>query len=203
MLQNRVDPYGNIIKNPARGHWTGNRGVIHDEHKNILRRFKLKAWITCALQFKGWKREVMSPNRWTELFFWDEATAFSAGHRPCFFCRRPDANRFKVFWLKGNSEYGFDAKTRMPEIDKVIHRERIDEKGLKVTYLADITSLPDGCFIELNDKPWLIFEGLIYPWSPTGYGKGELFHKHQQVKVLTPGSIVKTFSAGYKPEMIF
>jgi hypothetical protein len=84
MLQNRVDPFGNIIRTPARGAWMGNRGVIHDEHKTIRKAFKIKAWITCALQFKGRHREVMTPNRWTELFFLDEATAFAAGHRPCF-----------------------------------------------------------------------------------------------------------------------
>jgi len=99
MLQNRVDPLGNIIKTPARGQWMGNRGVIHNDKKEILRPFKLKAWITCKLEFKNWKRQVMTPNRYTELFFLDEATAFGAGHRPCFECRRDDYNLFKSYWL--------------------------------------------------------------------------------------------------------
>src|ERR1700760_1777025 len=105
MLQNRVDPEGNIIRTSARGSWMGNRGIIHDEQQNVLRAFKLKAWITCVLAFKGRKRPVMAPNRYTELFFLDEATAFSAGHRPCFECRRQDAGRFKSLWIKANPEY--------------------------------------------------------------------------------------------------
>src|ERR1700761_3400486 len=110
MLRNRVTPQGDIIKTPARGAWMGNRGVIHDEHKQIRRSFKLKAWITCLLQFKGRHREVMTPGRWTELFFFDEATAFSAGHRPCGECRRHDYRRFKAAWLEGNPQYAFTQK---------------------------------------------------------------------------------------------
>lgn len=30
----------------------------------------------------------MSPGRYTELFFLDEATALAAGHRPCAKCQR-------------------------------------------------------------------------------------------------------------------
>jgi len=102
MLQNRVDPFGNILKTSARGLWMGNRGILHNDRKELLRPFKLKAWITCKLQFNGRKREVMTPNRYTELFFMDEATSFAAGHRPCFECRREDYKKFKTLWLKGN-----------------------------------------------------------------------------------------------------
>ena len=102
MLQNRVDPFGNLIKTPARGSWLGNRGIIHNHNQEVVRPFKLKAWITCTLEFRGRKRQVMAPDRYTELFFLDEATSFAAGHRPCFECRREDALRFKSYWLKGN-----------------------------------------------------------------------------------------------------
>ncbi len=47
----------------------GNRGVIHNEHKQITRVFKHKAWITCVLAFKSRQRTVMTPGAWTELFF--------------------------------------------------------------------------------------------------------------------------------------
>src|ERR1700733_14947614 len=153
MLQNRVDPQGNIISTSARGAWMGNRGQLHGKGKHILRPYKLKAWITCLLEFKGWKRQVMSPNLYTELFFFDEATAFAAGHRPCFECRRDDANRFKAAWLKGNPEYGFDHKVLIGEIDEIIHRERIDKKGSKVTFEAAAQDLPDGVFIQMGGEP--------------------------------------------------
>src|SRR5262245_42860885 len=120
MLQNRVDPWGNLIKTKARGAWMGNRGLIHNDRQEIVRPFKLKNWITCLLEFKGRQRKVMTPGLYTELFFLDEATAFSAGHRPCAECRRQDYVRFKLAWLKGNPKYGFDEKTSIREIDNII-----------------------------------------------------------------------------------
>src|SRR5450432_2352002 len=105
MLQNRVDPYGEIIRTEARGSLMGNRGVIHDANQKIVRAFKHKAWIACALQFQGRRRAVMSPNRWTELFFLDETTAFAAGHRPCSECRKENFKKFKQCWIIGNPQY--------------------------------------------------------------------------------------------------
>jgi len=201
MLQNRVDPWGSIIKTSARGAWLGNRGVIHDEHKTILRSFRLKAWITCVLEFKGRKRQVMTPNRWTELFFLDEATAFSAGHRPCWECRRADAKRFKAAWIGGNPEYNFTAKTPIHEIDEVLHRERIDRLGAKITYEAMLADLPTGTFVAHVDKPWVVAGGRLYPWSPFGYGEGVALAAGERVKVLTPRSTVNAFQAGYVPQI--
>src|SRR5258706_7062392 len=134
MLQNRIDPFGNIITTKARGFWMGNRGILHNEDQKILRPFKLKAWITCVLEFRGRKRQVMAPNRYTELFFLDEATSFAAGHRPCFECRRKDADKFKSFWLKGNPEYNFDQKTSIQEIDNILHKERMEYNKSKITF---------------------------------------------------------------------
>jgi hypothetical protein len=197
MLQNRVDPWGNIIATTARGTLMGNRGVIHDEHKTIRRAFRLKAWITCVLQFKGRHREVMSPNRWTELFFLDEATAFAAGHRPCFECRREDAKRFKSCWLKGNPEYQFPDNVHIGRIDEIIHKERINEKGEKMEYEDQIDQLPSGVLIEMDGKAYLMFEGKGWPWTPFGYEKGVPLPAGEKVKVLTPRSVVQAIKAGY------
>lgn len=201
MLQNRVNPYGDIIKTSARGAWIGNRGQLHGNTKTILRPFKLKAWITCLLQFKGRHREVMSPGLWTELFFLDEATAFAAGHRPCFECRRDDAKRFKTAWLKGNPGFGLDIKTAISKIDEVTHRERIDPNGDKVTFEADVQDLPDGTFIEIDKEPYLIADTQLFNWTPAGYKKPGLPLRQGQVTVLTPRSTVNAFKAGYRPQM--
>jgi hypothetical protein len=201
MLQNRVDPYGNIIKTKARGAWMGNRGVLHNSQQQIVSPFKLKAWITCKLEFKGRRREVMSPNRYTELFFMDEATSFAAGHRPCFECRRGDYPKFKTFWLKGNPQYHFDEKTSINEIDKILHQERIDRSKRKVTYEEDAKELPDGSFVSIGGTPHLIYEHKIYLWSPFGYDKAvDLPHRNKLI-VLTPESVVNTFRAGYVPQI--
>jgi hypothetical protein len=231
MLQNRVDPFGNIIKTPARGAWMGNRGVLHDPHQILLRPFRLKAWITCQLEFKGRKRQVMAPDRWTELFFLDEATSFAAGHRPCFECRRIDANRFKAFWLKGNPEYNFDEKTPIGEIDKILHRERIDPSqtklggpqsktdwpSSKITFEVRSDKIPTGTFIVWDNKPYLVKDHFMYLWSPFGYEEGidlpagegsalpaavgSALPASVSLTVLTPRSVVNAFRAGYVPQM--
>jgi hypothetical protein len=201
MLQNRVDPFGNIIKTDARGLWMGNRGILHNHHKELQRLFKLKAWITCELEFKGRKREVMAPDRYTELFFMDEATSFAAGHRPCFECRRDDYKKFKTLWLKGNPEYGFNEKTSINELDKILHQERINRDGSKLTFEADIADLPDGVFVQYNQNAFLIFNRLMYLWSPSGYEKYGIGPDTDLLQVVTPRSILNTFKAGYLPQV--
>jgi hypothetical protein len=193
MYQNRVDPFGEIIKTNARGSFMGNRGVIHNTHKEITHAFKHKAWITCALQFKGRKRTVMSPNRWTELFFLDEATAFAAGHRPCFECRKEDAKRFKSFWIQGNPQYKFTMKTSIKEIDEVIHRERIDSKKKKVLHQCTAANIPEGTFVLVNDGPYLFSKGRLRQWTPFG----SIVMPEGSLTVLTPTSVVNSFRAGY------
>src|SRR6202522_4162931 len=103
-LQNRVTPQGDIIATPHRGMFTGNRGIIHDPATRTLltRRWSTNAWLTCVCEFRGRRRKVMGGRSWTELFFLDEATALAAGHRPCFFCRREDAQAFRAAWAEGN-----------------------------------------------------------------------------------------------------
>jgi len=201
MLQNRVDPSGNIISTSARGAWMGNRGQLHDEHQQIVRPFKLKAWLTCMLQYKGRYRKVMSPNRYTELFFLDEVTAFAAGHRPCFECRRKDYERFKSFWITGNRKLGFDHNTSINNIDKVLHKERIGSKGEKITYKEKIKSLPDGAFVQIDDKTYLLAKEQLYPWTAFGYEAPIPLPETEIVTVLTPKSTVNAFKAGYKPQI--
>jgi hypothetical protein len=200
-LQNRVTPQGQIISTSARGAWLGNRGVIHNADKQIVRPFKVKAWIICELHFRGRHREVMVPDRWTELFFLDEATAFSAGHRPCFQCRYAAHQYFKAAWLKGNPGYGFNEKTSIIQIDKILQQERIDSKGNKVTHAEDIARLPDGTFVLINDEPYLIARKKLHRWTAFGYDEGKPLPEAGNITVLTPASIVNAFRAGYMPQM--
>lgn len=202
MLQNRVNPFGQIIKTQHRCTWLGNRGVIHNADKEIVRQFKVKAWITCALEFKGRHREVMQPNRWTELFFLDEATAFSAGHRPCFQCRYADHQRFKMYWLKGNPGYGFDMKTAVAEIDDILQRERIAADKTKIYYEESLEILPDGTFVVLQNNPYLVKGKQLYLWTPAGYEKPISLPVLEKIQVLTPKSFVNMFAAGYVPHLL-
>jgi hypothetical protein len=200
MFQNRVNPYGQIISTPARGAWFGNRGLLHDNKKNIIRPYKLKAWLICLLEFKGRERQVMAPGQYTELFFFDEATAFAAGHRPCSECRRKDFELFKSFWLHGNPDYGFNKKTPIREVDLILHTERLKPDGSKVSFITKVEDLPDGIFIEFESQPWLLADKLLYHWTPYGYDKN-ISLPLTEVRVLTPRSIAHAFSAGYMPQM--
>src|SRR5580698_3553821 len=146
-LQNRVTPFGEIVADPHRGLFTGNRGIIHDPASKTLlkKRWSSPAWLTCVCEFRGRRREVMGGRSWTELFFLDEATAFSAGHRPCFYCRRDDANRFRAAWEQGNGV----TNARAPAIDAVLHRERLDHGKKRLHALPTRwEKLPDGAMLQ-------------------------------------------------------
>ena len=79
-LCNRATPRQEVIADPARGLVYANRGVLVNARGEIRRRWGVRRWIACRLEFRGRHRVVMSPGTWTELFFLDEATAFAAGH---------------------------------------------------------------------------------------------------------------------------
>ena len=203
-LQNRVSPFSMLTVTSERGAWTGNRGVIHNTDKEIVRNHAVKYWITCELKHKDFQRKVMTPNRWTELFFLDEATAFAAGHRPCGFCRNPDFKQFKSLWLLANSErYGLEKDAKIDVIDTLIHQERLDKNGSQKTFKTNILTLPNGVFISFVDniKAHLWYKQMLYEWSFDGYKKVLPFVQNQEVNVLTPFSYVETFKAGYSPQI--
>ena len=195
-LQNRVTPAGDIVADPHRGLFTGNRGIIHDPAtKTLLRkRWATPAWITCVCEFRGWRRKVMGTRSWTELFFLDEATAFAAGHRPCFFCRRDHANRFRAAWEEGNGVSGIRAR----EMDNVLHAERLDRSRKRLHVLPmPLTKLPDGAMVQAGEESYLIVEGRAVQWSMAGYR--EVKDAIDDAKLLTPPSTLRAMSAGYRP----
>jgi len=204
-LQNRVTPFGEIIATPERGTLMGNRGGrIHHNHEQRLtnRRWASWHWIACRLEFKGWHREVMSPNTYTELFFLDEATALAAGHRPCALCRRDDFQQFMAAWAAGSPSLVPNRPLRAGDVDAVLHGERAARRGEKMTYVADLGSLPDGAMVELPEDPgraWLLWSGCLHEWTAGGYRASRAFDLAQQATVLTPRSIVRALGAGYAP----
>jgi hypothetical protein len=195
-LQNRVTPSGDIIATPHRGTFTGKRGIIHDPATKTLlrRRWASRAWLACVCDFKGRRRDVMGTRSWTELFFLDEATAFAAGHRPCFFCRRGDANRFRAAWEEGNGVMNI----RAGDIDAVLHRERLEGRSKRLHALPmRLNKLPDGAMVQAGEESFLIAQGRAFNWSPTGYREAEGATK--AAMLLTPPSTLRAFSTGYRP----
>jgi hypothetical protein len=188
-LRNRVTPLGELIAHPARGLVYGNRGCLHDDRGEIRRRFATRGWIACRLEFKGCHREpLMQPEKFTELFFLDEATALAAGHRPCALCRRQDYRRF----LEIVGAAGAD------EIDQRLHGERLTGRGRRLHHPALLDELPDGSFVLHDDEPWLVLGGGVLRWTPAGY-RGRVVLQDRRVRTITPPSLVELLRAGWDP----
>jgi hypothetical protein len=194
--QNRVTPYGTLIATEERGLLLGNRGVLHDAQGRIRRLYQVRRWIACRLEFRGRRRELMRPGRWTELFFLDEATAMAAGHRPCGECRHADHLRFRAAFVAAHPGHAGDADS----IDHTLHLARLgDDRRTKRTFAAAAAGLPDGVMVELEGRPWLVLGDDLLAWSPAGYGERSPRSGRATLTVITPAPIVAAIAAGYAP----
>jgi hypothetical protein len=207
-LQNRIDPFGAIHAVPARGLFTGNRGIIHDPAtKTLLRkRWTNPAWIICTLDLlpgrqprdaMGFNREHRTAAGWTELFFLDEVTALAAGHRPCFFCQRERAKLFLGYYADAFSR----VEPKAGEFDRRLHGERhaSSRKPLPPISKADIAKLPNGAMIASGDKAYAVRGDKLLPWSFQGYGAPISPVAITDPKLLTPPTTVEILRAGYRP----
>lgn len=196
-LQNRVLPTGEIVVHPARGMLMGNRGCIHSPERTLgVTRWRSKMWISCVLDWRGRRRDVMPPGRWTALFFLDEATALAAGHRPCGYCRRADH-----LWLadRWRAASGMAVRPRAAEMDVWLHAERVDRTRRKLTRPVAAGDLPDGAMVRHDGGSALYCAGALLPWSFDGYGAPVPVRPRTGVELLTPPSIVAVLAAGYRP----
>jgi hypothetical protein len=197
-LQNRVTPTGEIVSHPGRGMLMGNRGCIHNPDRTLgVTRWRSKLWISCVLEFRGWRRDVMPPGRWTALFFLDEATALAAGHRPCGFCRTADHHWFGESW---RSARGLTARPSAAQMNAWLHAERVDGRTRRqLTREVVLGDLPDGAMVSYAGGPALRTAGALLPWSLGGYGPALRPAAGTRVDLLTPPSIVDVLAAGYLP----
>lgn len=191
-LQNRVDPFGELVATPARGMLLGNRGGrFHRDDQTLgRRRWASKLWIACVCEFKGRRRSVWGRG-YTELFFYDEITAFAAGHRPCFECRRKEAEAFRAL-------FPGVTRRRAPEMDVVLHAERLNGRDKRVSR-RPLERLPDGAMIALDSHAYAVRGDALLPWSFAGYGAPRSRASIGMVEVLTPRAIVAVLEAGYRP----
>ena len=146
------------------------------------------------LDFKGRRRDIWGRS-YTELFFLDEPTAFAAGHRPCFECRRKDAEAFAEKWREAR-------RLRRPpyaaEMDEVLHAERLGGRTKRL-HRRNIDELPDGAFAAFDGAAFGVRGGTLLHWTPEGYGAREPRPHRIAVDVLTPPAILAVLSAGYEP----
>jgi hypothetical protein len=178
----------------------GNRGIIHDGATKTLlkRRWTTRAWIICVTEFASRHRTVMGPSGYTELFFLDEATAFAAGHRPCFECQRQRAKEFADAFATALGRRSI----RAPEIDVILHSERLAAGHPELPLdPVELAALPDGTMVAVDGAPHLLFAGNALPWSFAGYGEPEPLERFRDrsLRLLTPPSTVAAFRAGFRP----
>jgi hypothetical protein len=180
--RNRVTPLGELVAHPGRGLVYGNRGCLHDDRGEIVRRFQGRRWIACRLEFKDRRRSpLMQPGRYTELFFLDEATAFAAGHRPCAECRRADYDAFLA--LVGAR--GAD------DIDARLHAARLGPRRRE-----PLSSLPDGTFVVREGEAWLVLGDHLRRWTPAGYAE-RVGRGTERAALVTPPPLVDVLRAGW------
>ena len=193
-LQNRVSPFGDLFATSARGTLMGNRGgKFHTDDQTLTnRRWASRQWICCVLDFKGRQRDVWG-RYYTELFFLDEVTALAAGHRPCFECRRRDAEHFARLFAASETRATADA------MDDVLHSERLDGLAKRV-HRAQIDTLPDGAMIAMEGEAFALRGGKMLHWTPQGYDAASPSPRDGEVDVLTPPSIVTVLTRGYQPQ---
>jgi len=123
----------------------------------------------------------MAPNRYTGLFFLDEATALAAGHRPCAECRNADYKSFLA--LTSASSAG--------ELDEMLHAER------GRLHEAELDELPDGAFVLLDGQPWVALGSELLRWTPGGYSERRP-RLSGRAEVVTPPTSVRVLASGWK-----
>jgi hypothetical protein len=193
MRQNRCDPLGRLHAVPERGGWMGNRGCLHDAEGRIRRDHAGRRWITCLTGFRGRRRALMQPGRYTELFFLDEATAYAAGHRPCAECRRADYLRFADLWAQIHGPTpGAD------RIDAALHAARLQGRSRRL-WRAPLEGLPPGAMVLAAGTPALVAGGSLWRWSHAGYTPSAPVPGC--LDVLTPEPVVGLMRAGLPVQM--
>jgi hypothetical protein len=192
-FQSRVSPFGELFALPARGTLMGNRGGrLHGTGKTLgSRRWASRQWICCVLAFNNRQRKVWGDS-YTELFFVDEVTALAAGHRPCFECRRKDAENFAALFS------GKTKRVSAPAMDMILHAERLDGKAKRM-HKRKIDTLPDGTVIALGGKAFAVRGESLLAWSPPGYAQVLPRPRGIAVDMLTPPSTAAVLKAGYAP----
>ena len=198
-LQNRVDPFGLVHADPSRGLFMGNRGgCFHQEDQTLKpRHWANHQWITCLLEFKGRRRKLMQPGRYTELFFLDEATALAAGHRPCWECRRADAKAFSGALVRaGLAPEGH----RVAVLNDAIAAEvQAVLSGAERREILSPAALPDGAMFASDGISFLKWRGEALPWHFTGYGAPQALPF--RAERLTPKWTCAALANGYRPHL--
>jgi len=190
-LQNRASPFGELVATPARGTMMGNRGgKFHRDDRTLgKRRWSSRHWICCDLHYKNAKHEAMGAF-YTSLFFLDEVTALSAGHRPCFFCRRKEAQHFLSL---------AEPPLTADAADRILHEQRHASRRHAASQECFVADLPGGAMVAIDGAPYAVRGRHLLRWSFEGYA-GTLPRKSvTRAELITPPLFVGILQRGYQP----
>ena len=190
-LQNRCNPFGALVATPARGTMMGNRGGrFHRDDRTLGgRRWSSRHWICCDLHYKNKKHDAMG-QYYTSVFFLDEVTALAAGHRPCFFCRRKEA---QLFLSLAEPPLMADAA------DRILHEQRIASRKSTAAQDRAIADLPDATMIAIDGTPYAVRGERLLRWSFEGYRDARPRLTAEHATLITPPLIVTILANGFQP----
>ena len=135
----------------------------------------------------------MAPGSYTELFFLDEATSFSAGHRPCGTCRKDAFSAFKMCWREAKGVEA-DAPVNLAEVDNILHNQRLGEARP-----GRLETLPEGTMVRIGpeDEAYLWWGNRLLKWDFGGYEHDPVIGSVTTVDVITPWCLVELLAVGY------
>jgi hypothetical protein len=200
--RNRVDPWGDFNAVADRGMFTGNRGCLVDDSREIVRHHRGNLWIVCVTSFRGWRNELDKPGRWTPLFFLDDAVALTAGHRPCAFCR---LDAYRSYRDGVSAVLGRATPMRADELNRRLATERLSRgRGLERArdrrlWDAPIDDLPDGSVIAADDGARLVVDDRTMAFDFGGWTKPRPRPNRGSVRVITPPTSVAALRGGFHP----
>lgn len=207
--RNRVDPWGDLVEHPARGLFTGNRGCVVDDRENVVRHHGTNLhWITCQLEFGGRNVGLARPNRWTPLFFLDDAVALAAGHRPCGECRREAYRAYRDGVTRAARRVqplgAADLNRRLAD-ERLSPGRGLDRAVDRRLWRAPVDLLPTGAVVlqgrgaGAERRPCLLTaERTLQPFGFEGWGAPEPA-SDGPVDVLTPPTSVAALAHGFEP----
>ena len=176
--------------------FTGNRGCLVDDAERVVRHHRGNLWIACATEFRGRRVGLARPNRWTPVFFLDDAVALAAGHRPCGECRWPAYRAYRD---------AIDPTLRAGELNRRLQAERLrrgrglDRAGDRRTWTAQAAELPDGAVVR-TDGPRLVLGDRLYAFSFAGW-RDAVDRPTGRLTVLTPPTSVQALRGGFVPQL--
>jgi hypothetical protein len=201
--RNRIDPWGDVHAASGRGLITGNRGCLVDDNGTVVRHHKSPLWITCVTEFRDWRHPLAAPNRWTPIFFLDDAVALAAGHRPCALCRREAYRSYRdAVSMAVRSPQPLLAATLDRRLVAERHRRGrgLDRAADRLFWEAPIDELPTGTVVVDDDRQArLLTDDRLLAFTFDGWSDPIARPTKRTVAVLTPPTSVAALTNGFFP----